>query len=154
LLHSSQGSPFAGQKQNMLFHGTLHSFNEAIEHALTAVLLVLVGGVLPLLWPELDWRYVAIGLALIFVIRPLSGWWSLRGTELQPRERFVVAVYGVRGIGSIYYLGYATSHLEFVNEGQLWATIAFTIAASTVVHGLTAGGAVERVTKEEEAVRD
>ena len=131
------------------FHGDLHSFNEAIEHALTAVLLICIGGVLPMLWPELDWRHLAIGLALIFVIRPLSGWWSLRGTELKPRERFVVATYGVRGIGSIYYLAYATSHVEFVNEGQLWATIAFTIAVSTVVHGLTAGAAVERVTQEE-----
>lgn len=129
------------------FHGKLHSFNEAIEHALTAVLLICIGSVLPMLWPELDWRHVAIGLALIFVIRPISGWLSLRGTEFGPRERFVVASYGVRGIGSIYYLAYATSHVEFVNEGQLWATIAFTIAVSTVVHGLTAGAAVERVTR-------
>jgi NhaP-type Na+/H+ or K+/H+ antiporter len=131
------------------FHGKLHGFNEAIEHALTAILLVLVGGVLPILWPELDWAHVAIGVALIFVIRPLAGWWGLSGTALMPRERFVVAAYGVRGIGSIYYLGYATGHLEFINEGQLWGTIAFTIALSTVVHGLTAGTAVERVTREE-----
>jgi sodium/hydrogen antiporter len=129
------------------FHGKLHGFTEAIEHALTAILLVLIGGVLPLLGPELDWQHVAIGLALILVIRPLAGWWGLKGTPLKPRERFVVAAYGVRGIGSIYYLGYATSHVEFVNEGQLWATIAFTIAASTVIHGLTAGAAVERATK-------
>ena len=135
------------------FHGKLHGFNEAIEHALTALLLVLIGGALPVLWPELAWQYVAIGLALIFVIRPLSGWLALSGTELLPRERFVVAAFGVRGIGSIYYLGYATSHLEFVNEGALWATIAFTIAISTIVHGLTAGTAVERVTREEQNAR-
>lgn len=132
------------------FHGKLHGFNEAIEHALTAILLVLIGGVLPILWPELDWRHMAIGVALVLVIRPVSGWLGLHGTDLKPRERLVVAAYGVRGIGSIYYLGYATSHLEFVNEGQLWATIAFTIALSTVVHGLTAGAAVEQVTQEEE----
>jgi NhaP-type Na+/H+ or K+/H+ antiporter len=131
------------------FHGKLHGFNEAIEHALTAVLLVLIGAVLPMLWPELDWRHIAIALALVFVIRPLFGWRSLGGTVLKRRERLVVAAYGVRGIGSIYYLGYATSHLELVNEGQLWATIAFTITVSTIVHGLTAGAAVERVTKEE-----
>jgi hypothetical protein len=40
--------------------------------------------------------------------------------------------------------------MEFVNEGQLWATIAYTNALSTVVHGLTAGAAVEQVTQEEE----
>ena len=130
------------------FHTRLHSFSEAIEHALTAILLVLIGGALPILWPELDWRYVAVSLALIFVIRPLSGWISLQGTDMLGRERLVVAAFGVRGIGSIYYLGYATSHFDFVNEGQLWATIALTILVSTVVHGLTAGAVVERVTGE------
>lgn len=129
------------------FHGRLHSFSEAIEHALTAILLVLIGGVLPALWPELDVQHMIIGLALIFVIRPVAGWLALSGTALKPAERIVVAAYGVRGIGSIYYLGYATSHLEFINEGQLWATIAFTILVSTVVHGLSAGIVVERVTR-------
>ena len=127
------------------FHGRLHGFTEAIEHALTAILLLLLGGMFPLLWSELDWQHAAIAVALIFVIRPLIGWSSLWGTALRGRERFVVAFYGVRGIGSVYYLGYATTHLDLVNEGQLWATIALTVLISTVVHGLTAGAAVERV---------
>ena len=134
------------------FHSRLHTFSEAIEHALTAVLLLLIGGILPLLWPELDWRHAAIALALIFIVRPLAGWVSLTGTDLLSRERMVVGVYGVRGIGSIYYLGFAASHLELVNEGQLWATIALTILISTVFHGLTAGAVVERVTEQEQAV--
>ncbi len=131
------------------FHGRLHGFSEAIEHSLTAILLLLIGGVLPLLLPELDWRHVTVALALVFVIRPLAGWVSLSGTDLVGRERLVVAAYGVRGIGSIYYLGYATSHFAFTNTGQLWATIALTILISTVVHGLTAGAAVRKVTEDE-----
>jgi sodium/hydrogen antiporter len=135
------------------FHGKLHGFTLAIEHALTAILLILIGSVLPILWPELDWPHIGIAVALLLVIRPVIGWLGLMGTGLRPRERVVVAVFGVRGIGSIYYLGYATSHLELVNEGQLWATIALTIALSTLVHGLTAGAAVERVTREERRAR-
>jgi NhaP-type Na+/H+ or K+/H+ antiporter len=131
------------------FHSTLHGFTLAIEHALTAILLILIGSALPMLWPELDLAHVAIAVALLLVIRPAIGWLGLAGTGLLPRERVVVAVFGVRGIGSIYYLGYATNHLELVNEGQLWATIALTITLSTLVHGLTAGAAVERVTREE-----
>ncbi len=134
------------------FHSRLHTFSEAIEHAVTAVLLLLIGGILPLLWSELDWQHAAVAFALIFLVRPLAGWVSLAGTDLLSRERIVVAVYGVRGIGSIYYLGYAASHLELVNEGQLWATIALTILISTVLHGLTAGAVVERVTEQEQAV--
>ncbi len=129
------------------FHSRLHNFIEAIEHALTAVLLVSIGGLLPVLLPELDWQHAAIGLALILVIRPLFGWVALAGAGLPGRERAVVAAYGVRGIGSIYYLAYAATHLKFVNEGPLWATVAFTIFASTVVHGLTAGWVMDWVTR-------
>jgi len=129
------------------FHAKLHSFIEAIEHALTALLLVMIGGILPMLLPELDWQHMAIGLALILVIRPLFGWVALAGAGLSGRERAVVAAYGVRGIGSIYYLAYAATHLEFVNEGPLWATVAFTIFASSVIHGLTAGWVIEWVTR-------
>jgi NhaP-type Na+/H+ or K+/H+ antiporter len=57
----------------------------------------------------------------------------------------------VRGIGSVYYLAYAGHHIELVNEAQLWATIAFTILVSTLVHGLTAGSVVERVTGERQS---
>lgn len=127
------------------FHTRLHAFNEAIEHAVTALLLVLIGGVFPRIWGELDWPHVGIALALIFVIRPLGGWLSLAGAGLDRRDRLVVAAYGVRGIGSIYYLGYATSHMELVNERQLWPTIALVILLSTLVHGLSAGAVVKQI---------
>lgn len=130
------------------FHRRLHDFSESLEHALTSILLVALGAVLPILWPYLEWSHVAIGLALIFAIRPAAAWLSLVGTDLRKRERLIVAFYGVRGIGSIYYLAYAGHHVELVNEEHLWATIAFTILASTIIHGLTAGIAVERVTGE------
>jgi NhaP-type Na+/H+ or K+/H+ antiporter len=129
----------------------LHDFSESIEHALTAMILVGLGAAMPMLWPHLDWRHISIALLLVFLIRPLAAWVSLRGTPLPGRDRLVVAFYGVRGVGSVYYLAYAGHHVELVNEHQLWATIAFTILLSTVVHGLTAGIAVERVTGGEDA---
>ena len=92
--------------------------------------------------------HAGIAFALILVIRPAVGWLTLIGTDLRGRARFVVGAYGVRGIGSVYYLGYATSHLDFINVGQLWATIALTILLATVVHGLTANAAVERVERD------
>ena len=36
-----------------------------------------------------------------------------------------MSFYGVRGIGSVYYLGYASTHVEFIDEGPLWAVVAF-----------------------------
>ena len=120
------------------FHRRLHAFSESIEHALTALVLIMLGGALPLLWPVLDWRYLAVGLLLLLVVRPLVGWLSLLGTRLTMRERAAVAFYGIRGIGSVYYLSYASGRVELVNEPQLWAMVAYTILASTILHGFTA----------------
>lgn len=130
------------------FHNRLHDFSESIEHTLTALLLVALGAAMPVLWPWLDWSHALIGIGLVFVVRPAVAWLSLMGTDLDARCRWVTAFYGVRGIGSIYYLAYAGHHLELTNEETLWATVAFTVVLSTLVHGLTAGIAVERATGE------
>ena len=127
------------------FHRTLHSFTDAIEHALLALLLVALGAALPGLWPALDWQLMLVGAALIFVIRPVSAWLSLGGSGMRGRARTVVAFYGVRGIGTIYYLAFALGKLPLPDGAALWAAAGFTIALSTLVHGLTAGIAVERV---------
>lgn len=127
------------------FHRRLHDFTEAIEHALTAMILVTLGGALPVLLLDLSVTHVLIAAALVLVIRPVAGWVSLLGTRIVGRERAVVAIYGVRGVGSIYYLAYAQSHVEFVNEAQLWALVGFAILLSTMLHGLTAGLAMERI---------
>jgi NhaP-type Na+/H+ or K+/H+ antiporter len=139
-------------------HRRLHVFSEAVESAVTATLLVLLGGVMPGLWPELDLRHAIVGFGLLLLIRPAAGAIALVGAPLDWRERAVTAVYGVRGIGSIYYLGYAATNVEFVDEGPLWALVAFTIFASTVIHGLTARETVRlldpRDAEESDASRD
>lgn len=132
------------------FHRRLHDFTESLEHSFTAVLLVALGAAIPILLPHFTLQHGAIGLALVFLIRPLAGWMSLANTALRGRKRFVVSFYGVRGIGSVYYLAYAGHHVELVNEYALWATVAFTILLSTIVHGLTAGIAVEQATGEKQ----
>ena len=132
------------------FHRRLHDFSESLEHSLTAILLVAIGASIPFLWPHFTLQHGAIGLALVFLIRPLVGWMSLANTALRGRERLVVSFYGVRGIGSIYYLAYAGHHVQLVDEYALWATVAFTILVSTLTHGPTAGIAVERVTGEKQ----
>ncbi len=137
------------QESRHAFHAKLHDFVQSVEHVLTAILLVALGAVLPQLWPHLTWTGVLIGLALIFVIRPLSGWLALVGQRhASRRERAVIAFYGIRGVGSIYYIAFATSHADMDDKGALWAIVAFTIVVSTVVHGFSAGIAVERATGE------
>ena len=115
---------------------------------MTSLILVALGAAIPSLLPHLTFAGVAIGLGVIFLVRPLSGWIALSGIMARGRERAVVAFYGIRGIGSVYYVAYATSHIDMADKSTLWATVVFTILLSTVVHGFTAGFAVEQATGE------
>ncbi|RNJ62225.1 MAG: sodium:proton antiporter [Porphyrobacter sp. IPPAS B-1204] len=121
------------------FHGNLHVFNLAIEHALTSILLLMTGAALGTYAGWVRWEHVAIAASLIFVVRPLSGWLSLAGAGLPPRERFVTAAFGVRGIGSLYYLAFAAGAVQLPVLADLWLTVLVTIALSALVHGLSAG---------------
>lgn len=139
------GLAFRRIESDHRFHGDLHTFNLAIEHAMTAVLLLMTGGALGAYWPLLGAQHLIIGGALIVVIRPLIGWVSLAGTPLSARERVVVASFGVRGIGSLYYLAFAAGAARFAAIDSAWMVVLVTIAMSALVHGLTAGMALARI---------
>ncbi|MFH8791710.1 cation:proton antiporter [Streptomyces sp. NPDC017941] len=129
------------------FHNVLHDFVEQIERLLTAALLFLLGAFIALggLAP-LTWQGAVTGLLLLLVIRPLAGWAGLFGGVLGGWERWVVAGYGIRGIGSLYYLAYALGQQDFlVPQRELWAVVTFTVLVSVVLHGLTAGPVVLRL---------
>jgi len=120
------------------YHQVLHTFVEQIERLLAAGLLLFLGGAVATgILSHLTWSGALIGLAVIFVIRPLVAWVSQLRTRAGRRERYVIAFFGVRGIGSIYYLAYATGNADFP-EQALWAIVAFTISLSVFVHGITA----------------
>ncbi|MFG1609990.1 cation:proton antiporter [Actinoplanes sp. NPDC049265] len=119
------------------YHQVLHDFAEQTERLLTVLLLLLFGGavVTGLLTP-LTWPAALVGLALIAVVRPLIGYLSLWGTPGRHAERGVIAVFGVRGIGSFYYLAYALTHAKFPQTDLLWATVGFVVLVSVVLHGV------------------
>ena len=123
------------------YHGVLHSYIEQLERLLTVVVLVLLGGAVARgLLAGVTWREILVAAAFLLLVRPLAGWISLIGGRTGPWERGVIAFFGVRGIGSVYYLGYALSEGEFAAEDQaLWRIVGLVIVASIVLHGVTAG---------------
>ncbi|MBA8952870.1 cation:proton antiporter [Actinomadura namibiensis] len=121
------------------YHGVLHGFIEQIERLLTAWLLLLLGGYVATGGlADLTWQGAALGLLLLLVVRPLVGWLSLHRGLAGPRERRTIAFFGVRGIGSLFYLAYALGHADFgVSARSLWAVVTFTVLVSVCLHGLT-----------------
>ncbi|MFI7599608.1 cation:proton antiporter [Actinoplanes sp. NPDC049681] len=119
------------------YHQVLHEFAEQIERLLTVLLLLLLGGaVVGGLLGALTWKSALVGLLLIFLVRPVSGFLSLRGAPGHTAEHWVIAAFGIRGIGTFYYLAYAMSHATFPNVDVVWATAAFVVLVSVVLHGV------------------
>ncbi|MFC8405684.1 cation:proton antiporter [Streptomyces griseoincarnatus] len=129
------------------YHGVLHDFVEQIERLLTAGLLFLAGAFVAQggLGP-LSWQGAAVGMVLPFVVRPLAGWVAQFGAAAGPRERVVTAFFGIRGIGSLFYLAYALDSHDFgVPPEVLWAVVTFTVVASVVLHGVSATPVISRL---------
>ncbi|TXR57566.1 cation:proton antiporter [Quadrisphaera setariae] len=126
-------------------HQVAHSFVEQTERMLTAWLLLLLGAAMSDgLLGGLTWRLALVAVLLVVVVRPLVGMVSTIGTDGGWRERAVIAFFGVRGIGSLYYLAYALGHGDFPGE-SLWAVVALAVATSVVVHGVLATPVVGRL---------
>jgi sodium/hydrogen antiporter len=131
----------ARQRENASrYHKISHHFIDQIEQiVLVAVLLgfgvMLASGVLN----ALTWPAALVGLALVFVIRPLAGMLSETWSPLPLAGTVAIAVLGVRGMGSIYYLAYGQNHGDFEGLPLLWATASFAILVSILVHGVLAG---------------
>jgi len=120
------------------FHSELHDFGEQIERLLMMVLLVCFGAVLAegTLLSQTDWRVVVVAVLTLAVIRPLAGWISLLGCHQPKAEKVIIAVFGIRGLGSIYYLAFATQRAKFEQAESLWATVFMIILISVVAHGI------------------
>lgn len=127
------------------YHEVLHAFTDGLERLGSIVLLLLLGGavVRGALGP-LGWGGAAVALALVLVVRPVAGWVSLLGASPSRHERAVIAVYGIRGMGSVYYLAHATGQADFAGADRLWAITLAAIVLSIVLHGATAGLALWR----------
>ena len=122
------------------YHGTLHHFTEEMERLLMMALLVLFGGALSGgdLLGALSWEGAAFGLLAIFLVRPATAWVALAGLRADPAERAAISFYGIRGIGSAYYLAYAVQRTTFEATDLLWSVVAFIVLLSILLHGATA----------------
>ena len=128
------------------FHHRMHDLSDQIERLLLMHVLVLFGGALANgLLDSLTWTDALVGLAVLVVVRPVAGMLSLIGTRFPWREKWLMSVLGIRGIGSIYYVAYGINHGQFGDSERLWAITGFIILSSIVIHGVTATPALKRL---------
>lgn len=111
-------------------------FAEQFERIGAVTLVVLVGALLH----RAEWSLDALWFVpvVFLVVRPLAVWIGMAGSPTSGLQRELIAWFGIRGIGSVYYLMFAETHGLYDGFSErLLGLVLVTIAASVVVHGLS-----------------
>jgi NhaP-type Na+/H+ or K+/H+ antiporter len=114
----------------------LMTFNDQLERILEAAVVVLLGAVLTTEF----WASEVIWLAplLFLAVRPLAVVVGLLGKGTSYSQKALMAWFGIRGIGSIYYLTYALGYgVSSQLADRLTALVLSLVALSIVVHGVS-----------------
>ncbi|HEY1016695.1 MAG TPA: sodium:proton antiporter [Herpetosiphonaceae bacterium] len=115
---------------------SLNQFSSQMEHILEAAVVVLLGAMLS---PRLlTWDALWLAPALFLAIRPLAVALGLWGSATGRVQRLLTGWFGIRGIGSLYYLSYAIAHkLPDALAQRLAELTVSLIAVSIVAHGVS-----------------
>lgn len=123
------------------------SFNEQLER-LAELALVLVTGAL-LSTVDFSWPVIGFALLLFLVIRPLAVGPFALSAGMNRRQAAMVSWFGIRGIGSLYYLFYALNHgVAGAAADWMLQVVLCVIAASIILHGISVTPMMRRYAKD------
>ena len=117
-------------------------FNEQVEKVLEVVAVLVLGALLAATRPT--WAAAGLATALFLVVRPMSVFAGLAVVRGSAVRRWLAGWFGVRGVGSLYYLAHATGH--GLPDGVAWTLaelVVWTVALSVVVHGMSVTPAMD-----------
>jgi NhaP-type Na+/H+ or K+/H+ antiporter len=115
----------------------LLAFTSRCERLAEVGLVLLIGAAL---W-SVTWsiELIVFAAALILLIRPLATALTIRRKELSTARRRMLAWFGIRGIGSIYYVTFALgTAVDARWSNELASATLATVAISIGVHGVSA----------------
>ena len=117
------------------------SFGDTLERLLEVLLVVLVGIAVATVW---TWSGALLAVLLFVVIRPAGTWLSLVGSRTSRAQRWLLGWFGIRGIGSLYYLSYALNHgVTGSDAAPLVGLVVSVVACSIVIHGISVTPALQ-----------
>ena len=114
-------------------------FTIELERIAEVVIMAMIGNVIANLQvPLFTWQTVTLTIVLFVVVRPVSVELSLLGSSATHAQRRLMSWFGIRGIGSFYYLAYALEHGSGADVTPLIPLALAVVAASVVIHGVSA----------------
>lgn len=122
-------------------------FNEQLERLGEVAMVIAVGMLLPTIATVQPG--VLLAAAILLVIRPAAALLALAGSSLSPGQRGYIGWFGVRGVGSLYYLTFALTHgLAGPEARQLADATLVVVAASILVHGISVTPLMRRYSRQ------
>lgn len=130
---------FSNREDKVKHMDALHDFTEETERIFVAFLFIIVGIYVCATFEKLaNFATIATALLVLFVIRPLGGLIAFYRTDLSNFEKFALSFYGIRGVGSVYYLMFAFGEAAFPNSYELIEVTLVVIVLSVFIHGFSA----------------
>ena len=112
------------------------SFNEQLERVAQLALVLVTGALLSMV--DFSWPVIGFALILFLVIRPIAVAPLALAFGMNKRQTALVSWFGIRGIGSLYYLFYAINHgVTGAAADWMLQVVLFVIAASIFLHGIS-----------------
>lgn len=123
--------------------GAVLDFNQRFESIGEVASVLIVGALLSAGYFSLEG--LAVALVLFLFIRPLSVVVATIGSRASARHKRLMAWFGIRGVGTLYYLMFAINHdLQKSLINRMLPIVLTVVAASIVVHGISATPIMER----------
>ncbi|MBP0589992.1 cation:proton antiporter [Paraburkholderia sp. LEh10] len=130
------------QKAHAFMAESVLGFTIELERIAEVAVMMIVGNMLATSGASLfTWQSALLIVALFLVVRPLAVEASLLGSDASHAQRRLMSWFGIRGIGSFYYLAFALEATQGRHTQDVVALIPLTLAvitSSVVVHGITA----------------
>jgi len=114
---------------------TVLGFNQQLEHFAEFFMVLLIG----ILLSEygLSREGVLIAGLLFFVVRPMAVWLGLLGSGTETSHRWLIAWFGIRGVGSLYYLCFVLQFWHDKLNARVAQDVLTVLALSILLHGIS-----------------
>lgn len=142
------GLAFRRHEVHAEHHQRVHDGARLVENVTELAMILLLGSTVTIVGlGEPGWTGWLLVPVLLIVIRPLSTLLAFVGSTTPMRERLFIGWFGIRGVGSFYYLAFAitTGALSVAEATTLYWTVIACVGVSIIAHGLTSRPAVSRM---------
>ena len=147
------GLTLSSVEEEHKYNVEMHDFVYQMERIAMVILLVLFGGsIVTGILGYLTWQGALVGLVFLFFIRPITALPSVLGTYSTVKERLAICFFGIRGIGSFFYLAFALDKINFAEANELWSVVGFIVMVSIILHGITATKVIQMLDLERKKV--